>query len=120
MKRLLSSRKRYLLPALFLFFLLLFSAALILPRSAPSSSESPPESEGSGSAAVFASEQEPAAGWLLAEKAGQVAVYSGGKRLFITDIEPRTLRASDRELLRRGIEAESMEAILMLIEDLSS
>ncbi|MBQ4370028.1 MAG: hypothetical protein II784_03405 [Oscillospiraceae bacterium] len=119
MKRLLSSRKRYLLPAL-LLPALLFSAALILPRSAHSSSGSPPESESPGSAAAFASGQEPAAGWLLAEKAGQVAVYSGGKMLFVTDIEPRTLRASDRELLRRGIEADSMEAVLMLIEDLSS
>ncbi len=122
-KRLLSSRGRYLLPAALLALLLLFSAALLLPslaRPAPPAPASLPEaSPESAAAAVYAPEAEPAR-WLLAERAGQVAVYCGGKKLFVTDIEPAILRSSDRELLRRGIEADSMEAVLMLIEDLSS
>ncbi len=122
-KRLLSSRGRYLLPAALLALLLLFSATLLLPRLArpapPAPASLPEASPESTAAAVYSPEAEPAR-WLLAERAGQVAVYCGGKKLFVTDIEPAILRSSDRELLRRGIEADSMEAVLMLIEDLSS
>ena len=96
------------------------NAVTAATRPAPPAPASLPEaSPESAAAAVYAPEAEPAR-WLLAERAGQVAVYCGGKKLFVTDIEPAILRSSDRELLRRGIEADSMEAVLMLIEDLSS
>lgn len=98
------------------------AAALLLPRflrpASPAALPEEPAAEESSEAAFSPQEDSPA--WLLAERAGRVAVYCEGKKLFVTEIEPRTLRSADRELLRRGIEADSMEDILMLIEDLNS
>lgn len=49
-----------------------------------------------------------------------VSVFSGGDSpLMDTEIEPSTLRGSDRELLKRGITVHSYEELLGLLEDFS-
>ena len=62
-----------------------------------------------------------AAGYVLGEADGAVAVYAGGNLktpLRVTDIETASLRSADRELIAAGLHAASKEEVLQLLEDL--
>ena len=60
--------------------------------------------------------------YLLREENGVVAVYRGGENRAdrMTEIETAALRRSDRAMLRRGIPAENIGEVLLLLEDLGS
>lgn len=64
----------------------------------------------------------PEAGYVLRDWQGYIAVFeaSGEVPKQITDIPTDTLNSVDREKLRRGVNAESREALLKLMEDFSS
>lgn len=64
----------------------------------------------------------PAGAYRLGEHQGLVAVYSqaSGQPVSITDIELASLRQADREAIVRGIQAETKEELLSLLEDLGS
>ena len=59
-------------------------------------------------------------GYILTEVEGGVGVYHGGELILTAEVDTAGLRAGDRELLRRGIEAASYEDVLGLIEDFIS
>ncbi|HAJ66150.1 MAG: hypothetical protein IJI06_10020 [Oscillospiraceae bacterium] len=60
--------------------------------------------------------------YLLREEDGVVAVYRSGENRAdrMTGIETAALRRSDRAMLRRGIPAEDIGEVLLLLEDLGS
>ena len=62
------------------------------------------------------------AAYIVKEENGYVAVFSSNphRLLEITDIDPGTLPAGDRRLLRSGIAARDRSELLMLLEDLNS
>ena len=79
---------------------------------------------GDGDAGAAAAEQ-PAAGLLLADYQGSIAVFESGDRgrnepIRITDIPLASLRDSDREMIERGYAVTSQEELLALLEDLGS
>lgn len=53
---------------------------------------------------------------------GYIAIYKadGKKPISVTEIEISTLNKEDAKLLKKGIEAENKEAVLMLLEDFGS
>ena len=63
-----------------------------------------------------------AAGYVLGEADGAVAVFAGGDLktpLEVTDIETASLRSADRALIAAGVHAASREEVLQLLEDLN-
>ena len=60
--------------------------------------------------------------YLLREEGGVVTVYRSGENRAerVTEIETAALRRSDRAMLRRGIPAENLGEVLLLLEDLGS
>ena len=69
--------------------------------------------------------ERPAAGLLLADYQGSIAVFESGDRgrnepIRITDIPLASLRDSDREMIERGYAVASQEELLALLEDLGS
>ncbi len=64
----------------------------------------------------------PAQVYRLGEHKGLVAVYSGSgtEPVSVTDIALASLRQADREMIARGLEADSQEELLRLLEDLGS
>ena len=60
--------------------------------------------------------------YLLRDEDGIVAVYRSGENRAdrLTEIETAALRRSDRAMLRRGIPAENLGEVLLLLEDLGS
>jgi len=65
-------------------------------------------------------EESHQATYTLMEHKGRVYVYSGGAPFMLTDIDPSGLPSTDREKLRKGIDAEDKEELLGLIEDFGS
>ena len=64
-----------------------------------------------------------AAGYVLGEAQGCVAVYAGGDLktpLQVTEIELASLRGADRALIERGLHAASREEVLQILEDLGT
>ena len=64
-----------------------------------------------------------AAGYVLGEAQGCVAVYAGGDLktpLQVTEIELASLRGADRALIERGLHAASHEEVLQILEDLGT
>lgn len=61
-------------------------------------------------------------GYCLRDWQGYIAVFEDGRQTpkTVTDIPTETLNNVDREKLRTGIEAETREELLSLLEDLSS
>lgn len=74
----------------------------------------------SGAYASVISEQRE--GYILRAVAGEVGVYRMGEEqpMFIVEITPELLRASDRALLEQGIYAGTYEELLSFIEDFTS
>lgn len=61
--------------------------------------------------------------YVLREQDGFVAIFQegfGDEPAVVTDIEAKTLRQVDRELLRLGIPVKNREELMMLLEDLGS
>ena len=60
--------------------------------------------------------------FILREYDGCVAVFAAGGHtpLSTTDIQVRTLRAADRQLLHSGLPCEDRDEVLTLLEDLGS
>lgn len=59
--------------------------------------------------------------YVLKNRGGTAAVFSGsGELLLETDISVAGLRETDRKMLENGIEVNSYESVLKLLEDLSS
>jgi len=61
--------------------------------------------------------------YILSTSNNKIAVYSGTKNsepIISTNIDMNNLRNVDKELLRNGITVESMEEILLLLEDFNS
>lgn len=85
---------------------------------------------GSGSEVAARSESvnaaqlsEKAPQYVLYDYNGTVAVFTyadQSKPLIITDIDVRSLRKTDQQLLKRGVELETYEDVVMLLEDLDS
>ena len=64
-----------------------------------------------------------AAGYVLGEADGSVAVYAGGNLktpLRVTDIELATLRETDRALIADGFPVASREELLQILKDLGN
>ena len=61
-------------------------------------------------------------GYCLRDWQGYIAVFEDGRQTpkTVTDIPTETLNNVDREKLKTGIEAETREELLSLLEDLSS
>ena len=82
--------------------------------------------ESAGAAAVASYEwscDEEDAAYILREYAGHVGVFEpgGGKApLTVTDIETKTLREADRDMLGAGIAVSDRDELLTLLEDLGS
>ena len=79
---------------------------------------------GEGGAAAPVREA-PAAGLLLADYQGSIAVFESDDRgrnapIRITDIPMASLRDSDREMIERGYAVASQEELLALLEDRGS
>ena len=60
--------------------------------------------------------------YVLREYDGCVAVFAAGEKkpVTLTDIEVRSLRRADRELLSAGLPCAGREEVLALLEDLGS
>lgn len=69
--------------------------------------------------AAVRNEDSSATYWLY-DSGGYIAVYSGDKKIEVTDIETQTLTDYDRELLQSGIPAKDEAELMSLLEDLSS
>ena len=57
--------------------------------------------------------------YILTENGGVIIIEHGDK-VTVTDISVAAMREYDRELLKDGIKADSMEEALMLMEDFDS
>ena len=71
----------------------------------------------------FAGSYENSPAYTLREYGGRVCVYSRenpAQPCFITDIIVSSLRDGDAQAVRHGIEVESAQALLMILEDLGS
>lgn len=67
--------------------------------------------------------REDGAAFFLREREGYVAVFSSQRArepLHVTGIETAHLRATDRQLLQKGIPAGDSGELLLLLEDLGS
>ena len=63
-------------------------------------------------------EESPAEmGYVLTDCEGVIGVYRGGELILRTDVPLATLRRVDREMLRAGIEVETYEALMRLLQD---
>ena len=64
----------------------------------------------------------PEEGYTIGEHKGLVAIYAVGdpEPITVTDIELASLRQTDREMIARGLQAESREELLALLEDIGS
>ena len=62
------------------------------------------------------------AGYTIGEHEGLLAVFSSDSEepLTVTDIELASLRQADRDMIDRGLSAQSREELLLLLEDLGS
>lgn len=62
------------------------------------------------------------AGYTLGEHDGLLAVFSAGSEepITVTEIELASLRQADRDMIDRGLSAQSREELLLLLEDLGS
>ena len=88
---------------------LLFFGASIRETAAPAFTETEEEAYLPPSDAAFT----------LRESGGMVIIEHGDE-VFVTDIPVSAMREYDRRLLFDGIEAETMEEALLLLEDLGS
>ena len=67
--------------------------------------------------------EERAAGYILGESDGSVAVFAGGDLktpVRVTEIEMATLRETDRALIADGYAVASREELLQILEDLGT
>lgn len=63
-------------------------------------------------------EESPAElGYILTDYEGVIGVFRGGVLILQTDVRLDTLRRADRELLMEGIEVDSYEALMRLLQD---
>lgn len=78
---------------------------------------------GAVAAAAYAAEEPPPEespadlGYILTDCDGVIGVYRGDELILRTDVRLETLREVDRELLRAGIQAETYEAMMRLLQD---
>ena len=70
-------------------------------------------------AGVFAEDDKENEKYILSEGEGNIIIRYKDE-IFETDISTSGMRAYDRELLKAGIEAETYEEVLMLLEDFNS
>lgn len=94
--------------------ILLCGMAPSAPISAESAESAAPQpavvSQDRGSAAVYS----------LRSYNGWIGVYQGETLVYCSDILVDTLPNSDRSILERGIETESWDEVLLLLEDFGS
>lgn len=63
-------------------------------------------------------EESPAElGYVLTDYEGVIGVYHGDALILLTDVRLDTLRRADRELLEEGIEVDTYEALMRLLQD---
>ncbi len=56
-------------------------------------------------------------GYVLAEYNGVIGLFEGDELLMTSDVPVSALRSADRELIARGITAETWEQAVKLLED---
>lgn len=69
--------------------------------------------------AASAPEAEPG-GYVLTDAGGEIGVYRNGELILRTGVPLESLRDVDRKLVEAGIQSDSYEDILILLEDLGA
>lgn len=63
---------------------------------------------------------EESGGYVLTDAGGEIGVYRDGELILRTGVRLEGLRDVDRELVKAGIQSDSYEDILILLEDLGA
>lgn len=89
-------------------------AAALLASASLTAGIAAAASDARGGDAAF---QEPDKSYILTDCNGHIGVFSGGKLILLTNVKLDDLRSSDRALLEAGIEVDSYEALMRLLQD---